>query len=305
MWWLMATARRTYHRQPKHPLVGAMLWAFCPMAAWLWREAHAPDDEPGIPWVWGLLRRIQLVMVGGRLADRMEEWGLGGWVEWLRLSVDRAAAFRQRHPTWRAAERTPIFRGLMAQEGLGRRPPVPPGRERVGWGGAEMEEALLALVFLMEDLGPAVSERLGQPAALRIAYRSAQGISVALLEAYPAARPDGEPVLPLIPLDWGGAAWLGVVRRLIGRPVLGVGERGEIFEEDPAGIRAAELVESLIPRYAADGPPDHPTGMLSGACRACGYRRDCPAWARRARAAARATPAGLIPDSEEGEEGKE
>lgn len=303
MWWLMASASRTFHVQPKHPMVGAALWAFCPMAAHLWREGYPPDDEPTAPWVWGLLRRVQLMTLGGRLADRMAEWGLGGWVDWLRLAVDRGAAFRQRHPTWRAAERTPLFRGILGQEGLARYPPVPPGRASVGWTGEAMAEALLALVFLMEDLGPALAERAGALARLRIAFRpGVRGGRVALLEAVPAGNAregageeegaeeeeaGGEGHLLLVPLDHGEAAWLGVVRRWLGRPVLGIGSRGEIVEEDAAGRRAADFVESLIPLYAAPGPPAHPAGLLSGACRACGYRRACPAWARRIAAAAR------------------
>lgn len=306
MWWLMALARRTFHRAPKHPVVGGLLWAFCPMAAGLWRDGRPPDDEPRTPWVWGLVRRAQLGMVGGRLADRLAEWGLGGWVDYLRVAVDRAEAFRSRQPRWRAAERTPYFRAVL-REAMGRmRPPVPPRYEALGWTGEDLEEALLALVFLWEDLRGDAAEMLGGPVVPGLRAWSIQGISVPLITVRraEAGRPgaemdvekereeegegvDGVGELALVPLE-GDPLWLAVARGLLRRPAWGVTARGELVEPPAAG-RGEPLrwVQSLVDAFSRQGPPGHPAGMLWGGCAGCGYRRECPAWASGGRSGRR------------------
>lgn len=303
MWWLMAMARRVFHRTPKHPLVGGLLWAFCPMAAWLWRDGRAPDDEPRFPWVWGLVRRAQLQMIGGRLADRLAEWGLGGWVDYLRVAVDRAEAFRGRYPRWRAAERTPYFRAVL-RESMGRmRPPVPPRYETLGWTAEDLEEALLALVFLWEDLRGDVAEILGGPAVLELKAWSVHGVSL-LLPAVRRARANGSPeeeggdgegreeegvgVLLLVPLE-GDPLWLSVVRGLLRLPLWGVTARGELVEPPAGRGELLRWAQSLIDAFATGGPPAHPAGMLWGGCTGCGYRRECPAWTSAGRGARRST----------------
>jgi hypothetical protein len=280
MWWLMASAARTFYARPKHPRLMALLWAFCPMAAWLWREGYQPSDEPGAPWVWGLLRRLELEADGARLADRMAEWGLGNWTDLLRLAVDRAERFRQKFPRWRAAERSPLFREILEPILPATLPAIPPPRAAVGWSPAAMLEALLALAFLYEDLAQDLAEAMGGPFRLRPAWLSRDGASWIFLEATPTAATGGDRLL-LIPLD-ADPAWLTLARRAAGETVAGIGERGElIVDPGSAAPRLAALVEELEVHVLQEGPPPLPLGLAAGLCGRCGYRTRCPAWKQR------------------------
>jgi len=280
VWWLMASAARTFYARPKHPRLMALLWAFCPMAAWLWREGYQPSDEPGAPWVWGLLRRLELEIDGARLADRMAEWGLSGWTDLLRLALDRAERFRQRHPRWRAAERSPLFREILEPILPATLPTIPPARAAIGWSPQSMLEGLLALAFLYEDLAQDLAEALGGPFRLRPAWLSRGGASWIFLEAHPTAPTGGNRLL-LIPLD-ADPAWLTLARQAAGETVLGIGERGELVAEPgSAAPRLAALVEELESRLLQEAPPPLPMGLATGLCVRCGYRTRCPAWKRR------------------------
>lgn len=90
-----------------HPILAALLYAFCPAAARWW----IAGADPVVPFdpVWRALE--DLSGSDKTLKDALEEHGFGGLIEDVKAYIAKITAYRKRHPEVVAPERLPLFTG--------------------------------------------------------------------------------------------------------------------------------------------------------------------------------------------------
>ena len=88
-----------------HPVLSAMLYAFCPTAA-RWWLAGAEPTSPFDP-VW---QSLQDLTTGGTLLEHLNAYGFGNLTEDIKKYVQEVQAYRSLHPI-QAPETLPLFRG--------------------------------------------------------------------------------------------------------------------------------------------------------------------------------------------------
>jgi hypothetical protein len=95
-----------------HPILSAMLYAFCPAAArwWLAGAEPIPPFDP----VW---QSLQDLTSGGTLLDHLNRYGFGGLIEEIKMYVQEVKTYRSLHPV-HAPELLPLFRGGTIPAGM-------------------------------------------------------------------------------------------------------------------------------------------------------------------------------------------
>lgn len=90
----------------RHPILSALLYVFCPQAAYWWLAGA----EPELPFdpVWQVLQDMG---EGKTLAEKLDEYELGGFREEVKTYVGEVETFRRHHAHIKAPERLPLFRG--------------------------------------------------------------------------------------------------------------------------------------------------------------------------------------------------
>jgi len=90
-----------------HPILAALLYAFCPAAARWW----IAGADPVIPFdpVWQALE--DLSSSDKTLKDALDGYGFGGLIEDVKAYIAKIKAYRKRHPEVVAPERLPLFAG--------------------------------------------------------------------------------------------------------------------------------------------------------------------------------------------------
>lgn len=88
-----------------HPILSAMLYAFCPTAARWWLAGA--DPTPPFDPIWQCLQDLAS---GGTLLDHLTRYGFGGLMEEIKEYVKEVRAYRSQHPI-QAPELLPLFRG--------------------------------------------------------------------------------------------------------------------------------------------------------------------------------------------------
>jgi hypothetical protein len=88
-----------------HPILAALVYAFCPAAAYWWKAGA--DPVPPFDPVWQSLNDLTS---GGTLLDHLTRYEFGGLIEEIRKFVEEVKAYRSLHPV-QAPELMPIFRG--------------------------------------------------------------------------------------------------------------------------------------------------------------------------------------------------
>ena len=90
-----------------HPILAALLYAFCPAAARWW----IAGADPVIPFdpVWQALE--DLSSSDKTLKDALDGYGFSGLTEDVKAYIAKIKAYRKRHPEVLAPERLPLFSG--------------------------------------------------------------------------------------------------------------------------------------------------------------------------------------------------
>jgi len=88
-----------------HPILSAMLYAFCPAAARWWLAGA--DPTPPFDPVW---QSLQDLTSGGTLLEHLLRYGFDGVLEEVRLYIREVESYRSQHPI-QAPELLPLFRG--------------------------------------------------------------------------------------------------------------------------------------------------------------------------------------------------
>lgn len=88
-----------------HPVLSAMLYAFCPAAA-RWWQAGAEPTPPSDP-VW---QSLQDLTSGGTLLEHLSGYGFGNLTEEVKKYVQEVQTYRSLHPI-QAPETFSLFRG--------------------------------------------------------------------------------------------------------------------------------------------------------------------------------------------------
>jgi hypothetical protein len=88
-----------------HPILSAMLYAFCPSASRWWLAGA----EPTLPFdpVW---QSLQDLTSGGTLVDHLNRYGFDGLIEEIKKYVQQVKTYRSLHPI-QAPELLPLFLG--------------------------------------------------------------------------------------------------------------------------------------------------------------------------------------------------
>lgn len=88
-----------------HPILSAMLYAFCPAAARWWLAGA----EPTLPFdpIW---QSLQDLASGGTLLDHLNRYGFSSLTDEIKKYVQEVQAYRSLHPI-PAPETLPLFRG--------------------------------------------------------------------------------------------------------------------------------------------------------------------------------------------------
>lgn len=89
-----------------HPILSALLYTFCPQAAYWWLAGA----EPELPFdpVWQALKDLG---EGTTLAAQLEQYDLGDFKEDVRCYIEKVEVFRRHHANLQAPETLPFFRG--------------------------------------------------------------------------------------------------------------------------------------------------------------------------------------------------
>src|SRR3972149_3282454 len=88
-----------------HPILSAMLYAFCPTAARWWLAGA--DPTPPFDPVW---QSLQDLTSGGTLLDHLTRYGFENLIDHIKTYVKDVEIYRPQHPA-QAPEPTPLFRG--------------------------------------------------------------------------------------------------------------------------------------------------------------------------------------------------
>ena len=88
-----------------HPILSAMLYAFCPSAARWWLAGA--DPIPCFDPVW---QSLEDLVAGGTLLDHLTRYGFDGLIEEIRTYIREVEEYRAQHPI-QSPELMPLFRG--------------------------------------------------------------------------------------------------------------------------------------------------------------------------------------------------
>ena len=99
-------ALRNKDNARRHPILSALLYVFCPQAAYWWLAGA----EPELPFdpVWQVLRDMG---DGKTLVEQLEAYELGDFRDEIKTYVGEVETFRRHHAHIKAPERLPFFRG--------------------------------------------------------------------------------------------------------------------------------------------------------------------------------------------------
>ena len=100
---LLALLNRKNARE--HPILSAMLYAFCPAAARWWQVGA--DPIPPFDPVW---KSLQDLASGGTLLEFLVKYEFDGLIEEIRAYIGEVEEYRKQHPV-RSPELMPLFRG--------------------------------------------------------------------------------------------------------------------------------------------------------------------------------------------------
>src|SRR5829696_5154793 len=89
----------------EHPVLSAMLYAFCPMAAHWWFVGA--DPTPPFDPVW---RSLEDLASGGTLLDHLTRYGFENLTDDIRDYIHEVDEYRKQHPV-QSPELLPLFRG--------------------------------------------------------------------------------------------------------------------------------------------------------------------------------------------------
>jgi len=94
------------HNPRGHPILAALLYAFCPAAA----RWHLAGADPVLPFdpLWQAMTDLEK---GETLKDALLRYGFGDLLDAARTHVDEVAAYRHLHPDVLAPETSPFFPG--------------------------------------------------------------------------------------------------------------------------------------------------------------------------------------------------
>jgi hypothetical protein len=95
-----------------HPILSAMLYAFCPVSARWWLAGA--DPTPPFDPLW---QSLQDLTSGGTLIDHLNRYGFGSLTEEIKKYVQEVQAYRSLHPIT-APETMPLFRGGKIPAGM-------------------------------------------------------------------------------------------------------------------------------------------------------------------------------------------
>src|SRR5690606_18475629 len=88
-----------------HPILSALLYTFCPTAAYWWQVGA--DPIPPFDPVW---KSLEDLASGGTLLDFLIKYGFEGLLEEIRTYISEVETYRKQHPV-RSPELLPLFRG--------------------------------------------------------------------------------------------------------------------------------------------------------------------------------------------------
>ena len=261
-----------------HPILAALLYAFCPAAAGWWMAGAVP--EPGPDPVREALRDLA---AGKSLRQALKDRGFEAILEEAPRYVRAVEAFRRAHPGIRAPEASAFFAEAYDRLPLSKRFGLTEAvRPLGGWDG--FYEYLRAFAFLVDDWArgagfrePAVETAelaISLPGIRRPAYLPALVFAEGPREVIGLLTADGAQDLrfPLATrADRADGRWRG-------RPeVWGLSPDGEARPYRPwiADEALPDLVGDLA-RAAREGPWP-PLGALRGGmgCAGCGFRALC------------------------------
>jgi len=94
-----------------HPILSAMLYAFCPTAARWWLAGA--DPTPPFDPVW---QSLQDLTSGGTLLDHLTRYGFENLIDDIREYIKEVEEYRRQHPV-QAPELLPLFRGGKIEAG--------------------------------------------------------------------------------------------------------------------------------------------------------------------------------------------
>lgn len=94
-----------------HPILSAMLYAFCPAAARWWLAGA--DPTPPFDPVW---QSLQDLTSGGTLLDHLTRYGFENLIDDIREYIKEVEEYRRQHPV-QAPELLPLFRGGKIEAG--------------------------------------------------------------------------------------------------------------------------------------------------------------------------------------------
>jgi len=89
-----------------HPILSAMLYAFCPTAARWWLVGA--DPTPPFDPVW---KSLEDLTSGGTLLEVLIEYGFDNLIEEIRAYIREVEEYRKQHSNLCAPELMPLFRG--------------------------------------------------------------------------------------------------------------------------------------------------------------------------------------------------
>ncbi len=89
-----------------HPILSAMLYAFCPTAARWWLVGA--DPTPPFDPVW---KSLEDLASGGTLLESLIKYDFDSLIEEIRVYIREVEEYRRQHNNLRAPELMPLFRG--------------------------------------------------------------------------------------------------------------------------------------------------------------------------------------------------